>query len=421
VLAWGGDPRAFDWFEAPPAGAVDAALELLARLGALQGGRLTPLGERMRRLPLHPRLARVLIEAGGAPRAAAACAILSEPLPSRHAGAATDSDVLGLLDAGPLPPHAERAAREIAALAREGTAPDRGVDDATLLRGLYLGYPDRVARRRQPGSPRLLLASGHGATLGPESGVRDGEFLVALDVTAGDRERSEARVRLASAVQRDWLAPTRTDVEHRVDAAGRVRALARDWYGAILLAERPVRPDPSEAARVLAAELRARGLGQEGERLQRRLRFAGLPLELDALVEASCAGRTSLPELDLASLLPPEALRDLLRLAPEALSVPSGRRVRVDYREDGSAAVAVKLQELFGLAETPRLGPSRAPVLLELLGPNGRPVQATRDLRSFWERTYPEVRRELRGRYPKHPWPEDPWAAPPTARVKKRR
>jgi ATP-dependent helicase HrpB len=109
------------------------------------------------------------------------------------------------------------------------------------------------------------------------------------------------------------------------------------------------------------------------------------------------------------------------RHAPATQSVPSGRAVPLEYRADGSVAASVKLQELFGLAETPRLGPRSEPVLLLMLAPNGRPVQTTRDLRGFWERTYPEVRRELRGRYPRHPWPEDPWTAPPTRAVARRR
>ena len=107
-------------------------------------------------------------------------------------------------------------------------------------------------------------------------------------------------------------------------------------------------------------------------------------------------------------------------MAPQTIRVPSGREARLEYQADGSVSAAVKLQELFGLAETPRVGPRREPVLLALLAPNGRPVQMTRDLRSFWERTYPEVRKELRGRYPRHPWPDDPWTAPPTARTTRR-
>ena len=122
----------------------------------------------------------------------------------------------------------------------------------------------------------------------------------------------------------------------------------------------------------------------------------------------------------MGDLLDAGERRAVERMAPESLVVPSGRSLPLDYREDGTVAASVKLQELFGLGESPRLGPKKEPVLLLLLAPNGRPVQTTRDLRSFWTRTYPEVRKELRGRYPKHPWPEDPWTATPTARAKPR-
>jgi ATP-dependent helicase HrpB len=424
VLAWGGDPLAFEWFEAPSREALEAALLVLERLGAVEARRLTRLGEAMHRLPLQPRLARVLLAAGASSRAAAACAVLSERLPYRIATHTTPSDVLDLLDRG-LPPGLERVAREIERIARECLGPDqatdrRAHDDDALLRALVAGYPDRVARRREPGSPRVLLASGTGAVLGPESGVRDGELVLALDVAAGD-SGAEARVRLASRVEREWLRPTHSNVEHRFESGSlAVRAVARDWYGAILLAERPVEPEPERASELLFAEAKARGLGPRAEALARRLRFAGLDVDVDALVRVACAGHTTLPALDLGALLPFETRRELERLAPETIAVPSGRQVQLDYREDGAVVASVKLQELFGLAETPRLGRHREPVLLELLAPNGRPVQTTRDLRSFWERTYPEVRKELRGRYPKHPWPEDPWTAEPTARAKRR-
>jgi len=128
------------------------------------------------------------------------------------------------------------------------------------------------------------------------------------------------------------------------------------------------------------------------------------------------AGHTELAAVDLASHLTWEERQRLDRGAPQRLDVPSGRTHQLDYHADGTVSMSVKLQELFGLAETPRIGPRQEPVLLLLLAPNARPVQTTRDLRSFWEKTYPEVRKELRGRYPKHPWPEDPWTAAPTAR-----
>ncbi|HET7293367.1 MAG TPA: ATP-dependent helicase HrpB [Vicinamibacteria bacterium] len=407
VLAWGGDPLRFEWFEAPPEPAVRAALELLERLGAAREHRLTPLGDALRRLPLHPRLGRVLLAAGASDQAAQACALLSERVTYRPVSEATDCDVLAHLGRGELPSGTARAAGEIATLARRleaAAAPSRD-PDAALRRALLLGFPDRVARRREPGSPRVLLSSGTGATLGPESGVRGGEFLVALDVGAAGA--GEARVRMASRVEREWLEPTRRETVHRLEG-GRVRAFEQELLGVLVLAERPVPPDPAEAERLLVAAACERGFGPAGEALLRRLRFAGLATDVDGLLRASLAGRTELPELDLGAWLTHATRRDLDRLAPDSLALPSGRRVRLTYRDDGAVVAAVKLQELFGVQDTPRLGPRLEPVLLELLAPNGRPVQTTRDLRSFWARTYPEVRRELRGRYPKHRWPEDP-------------
>jgi ATP-dependent helicase HrpB len=430
VFAWGGDPLAFEWFEAPPADAAEAALALLARLGALDARRrLTPLGERLRRLPVHPRLARVLLASRGGWRAAAACALLSERLPARAGPpAATSCDLFPLIDRlGALGPGVTRAARELQAIARrtldeDGELPRADETDDGLRRALFLGYADRVARRRAPQEPRLQLASGHGALLGRESGVVDAEYLVALDAGGGLKGyATEALVRLASAVDVEWLVPTRRERVHVFDAqAGAVRAVERAHYEALLLGEHPAPLDPEEAARLLAAALRERGLGAENEALLRRARFAELALDLDALLAQACTGQRTLPRLDLEGLLPFELKRELERRAPARLAVPSGRTAALDYREDGGVVAAVKLQELFGLADTPRLGPRQVPVTFELLAPNGRPVQTTRDLRSFWDRTYPEVRKELRGRYPKHPWPEDPWTAPPTARAKRR-
>jgi ATP-dependent helicase HrpB len=293
-------------------------------------------------------------------------------------------------------------------------------DEATLRRALLLGFPDRLARRREPGSPRFVLASGHGARLAAESGVREAELIAALDVSAGRRgEGSEALVRVASAVERSWVEPTRVDVAHRFDAGpSTVRAVEARYYDALLLEERAVAADPERAAPILVAELRRRGLSPRDEDFVRRARFAGVELDLDALRGWACAGRTVLPDLDLVGFVPDELRRQVESRAPEQLRVPSGRSVRLEYAEDGSVGAAVKLQELFGLGETPRV--DGRPVLLSLLAPSGRPVQTTRDLASFWNRTYPEVRKELRGRYPKHPWPEDPWTAPPTARARPR-
>jgi ATP-dependent helicase HrpB len=439
ILAWGGDPLAFDWFEPPPAEALRAALDLLRKLGAVQQGRLTPVGERMRRLHVHPRLARVLEASGGSRRAAAACAVLLERLPPRPSGETTSSDVLSLVDRlDGLPAGLRTTARELHSIAsRALAAPGRARHaaapaarppvveaeaDDVLLRAFLLGFPDRVARRRERGSPRLLLASGHGAVLARESGVREAEFLLALDVAAGARgPGSEALVRVASAIEKNWLEADGRETTHAFDAErGAVVASERLLYGRLTLAERNVAPEPEAAAALLAEAIARCGLREEDETLLRRALFAGVAVDRAQLVADACAGRTSLDGVRLVDALPAGVVRSLERLAPETLPVPSGRRVRLDYREDGTAVAAVKLQELFGLADSPRIGPRAEPVLLELLAPNGRPVQTTRDLRSFWERTYPEVRKELRGRYPRHPWPEDPWTATPTARAKRR-
>jgi ATP-dependent helicase HrpB len=176
--------------------------------------------------------------------------------------------------------------------------------------------------------------------------------------------------------------------------------------------------DPVVGARLLTDAWLARGPGEEDQRLLRRLRFAGHDIDVDSAVRTAAYGVKRLDDIDLTHALAPDVVRDLDRDAPELLAVPSGRHHRLEYHDDGTVGAAVKLQELFGLAETPRIGRRREPVVLSLLAPNGRPVQVTRDLRSFWDRTYPEVRKELRGRYPKHPWPEDPWQASPSAKLK---
>jgi ATP-dependent helicase HrpB len=411
VLAWGGDPRTFEWFEAPLPGRVDAGLELLNRLAATTGGRIAERGRQMQRLPLNPRLSAILIAADGAREAALACAALSErqfQVATSGPRPTTTSDLLGVVERErDLPAHVRSVADTLQRLAGGGGG---SIDEISFRRALLAGYPDRVARRRAPGTPRVLLSSGHGAVIGPDSGVRESEFLVALDVTAGARgEGSEARIRMASAIESEWLSATETRVEHSYDPdADAVRAVSRDYYDAIVLVERPLQPNPLEVERLLADAYLARSLGAEDEQLMRRLRFAGVGADLKGIVMRAAAGRRSVREMSLASALSADDRRTLDRLAPTAFVVPSGRRMPLDYQDDGSVVGSVKLQDAFGLAETPRIGPNRTPVLMSLLAPNGRPVQLTRDLRSFWERTYPEVRKELRGRYPKHRWPEDP-------------
>ena len=232
----GGDPMDFAWFEAPPRDRLEAALDLLRLLGSADDRAITPLGATLRRYPLSPRVACVLVAAGGSARAAAACALVSERDAFRGdvSHVATDSDVLSRVDRLREAPAGVRdMARKLHAIARrefgEGDARD---DDGSILRALLAGYPDRVARRREPGSPRMLLASGTGAVLSRDSGVREAEWIVAIDLVAGPRgPGSEAIVSVASAIERDWLEPTSRDVVHHFDEeAGVVRAIARDHY-----------------------------------------------------------------------------------------------------------------------------------------------------------------------------------------------
>lgn len=427
VIAWGGDPRRLEWFEPPAETALESALALLGRLGLVSSAKLTAVGEQVRRLPLHPRLARMLVASGGARNVVRACALLSERqlLPPR--ASATTSDLLSALDDWQtVPPHVHRAADFIGKL-----GPLAGdASEADFRRAILGGYADRVARRREPGSASVLLATGTGAMVGRESGVLDGEFIVALDVhrrahaSAPGRDHSpeDAIVRIASRVEREWLTPTSSETVHRFDpASGRVRAARVERYDALVLGEHPVPVDPALAAPMLAAAWLERGPRDSDRLLLRRLAFAAIPIHLEELVRTAAIGAQSIDDIHIVRALPPAVARDLDRDAPLALRVPSGRSHGLAYHEDGSVSASVKLQELFGLPETPRIGRSRVPVRLELLAPNGRPVQVTQDLRSFWDRTYPDVRRELRGRYPKHPWPENPWTAAPTARTVRRK
>ena len=437
LLAWGGNPYGFEWFETPPAERVAAAMRLLRRLGAIEGGdeapRVTRLGRELQRVPLHPRLARILIDGRGAPEIAAACALLSEAPTTRSApastmvtAATTTCDLLLRIDrfAGE-PGHVRAVAHELRRIARDalGTGVAARAAEHELRHALFTGYADRLAKRRPDAPDRVTLATGHGAALSRESGVREGEYLVALDLVAAQREGiAEARIRLASRVEREWIAPTSTTVEHRLDAAsGRVRASRVARFDALVVSATPVAPDPAVAADLLRDAWLARGPDARTIQLLRRARFAGIELDVPALAQQAAAGAESLDDIDVETQLPFAVTRALKADAPASLVVPSGRTIPLEYVEDGSVAASVKLQEMFGLGESPRLGPSRVPVTLHLLAPNGRPVQTTRDLQSFWERTYPEVRKELRGRYPKHPWPEDPWTAPPTHRPRRQR
>jgi ATP-dependent helicase HrpB len=426
VMAWGGDPRSFDWFEPPPAHAIDAAIELLRALGAIAGtGGLTPLGHQLRALPLHPRLARLLLAARAATQASLACAILSERhfLPPAHG--ATTCDLLAAVDTErDLPPHVLRVARDIRQRAVEllGGAAVSTIGDEEFRRAVLAGYPDRVAIRRAAGGDRFLLASGTGARLSRTSGVVNAEFVVAVDVqkkspghlsaggNAGNRGPAtlsdDAIIRIATGIDKDWLEPTSESVEHVINDRGIIRATRVLRYGEIEIGSRPADVDPDVAGQLVARAILERGPSDEHRQLLARLSFAGVPSSFETLAEVASMGARATGDVDLEAHLPPDVKRALEREAPASLALPAGRRARLDYRDDGRVVASVKLQWVFGLNESPRLGRRRTPVTFELLAPNGRPVQVTSDLRSFWTGAYPSLRGPLRARYPKHQWPE---------------
>jgi len=470
LLRWGvADPSGLAWLDPPPAGHWAQALDGLRDLGLTDAaGQLTPLGRAVADLGTQPRLGVLLVEgrARGVPVLAAdLVALLEERDPFRERGTMPSTDLelrLHALADG----HAGGAARagvEVGQLRRvERTArhwsrvlerrgeprPAGPIPGAGGL--LSLAYPDRIGRRRGTTGGRYLLASGRGAALPDGDPLANAELIVAPQLDAG---QAEGRIHLAAALSAGELralhAARIVTAEQVVWDGGRgmVRAEAVERLGALILAVRPLpAPDPAAVATALCSGLRAAGIGAldwtaAARQLQARVAFlrrhdpAGDWPDLgddalrDGLEEwlgpwlAGMSRLEDLRRLDLLEILHGrlgwERRQRLDRLAPEYLEVPSGSRRRLDYAPD-PPVLAVKLQEMFGLADTPRVCEGRVPVMLHLLSPAQRPMQVTQDLAGFWARGYPEVRKELRGRYPKHPWPEDPWNAVPTARAKPR-
>ncbi len=469
------DAAALPWLDPPPPAALVHAERLLVQLGAVDpvAGAVTDIGRRLLALPAAPRLARMQIEAeaaGAGTQGALLAALAGERdivLASRaFGGAATDrppaaSDLLLRMDlfedaarhgfsSGAcqqlgLDPRAvravERARRQLARGLRDGhVEPDR------LLRCVLAGFPDRVCRRRAPGSDRAVMVGGTGVLIAPASVVREAELFVAVDLEGGGRH-PDAVVRIASAVRRERLealfpGAVVDDVELVFDA-GREAVVERrrERYADLVLVESlRTGVDRARAGELLATAATddATLLGRLAERaaaLLARLRFLArampdlaLPDDLLAdAVRACAAGRRSMAELRAADL--DGAVRGLLshaqrsaleREAPARYRLPTGREAPVTYDTDRPPSVSARIQELFGLLETPRLAAGRVPLVVQLLAPNQRPVQVTDDLASFWRTTYFDVRRQLRGRYPKHAWPDDPLSAPPTARTARR-
>jgi ATP-dependent helicase HrpB len=288
------------------------------------------------------------------------------------------------------------------------------------------------------------MVGGRGVRLAPGSVVRDAEFFLALDAREERRAgRREVQVFLASAVAPEWLEELRPEALRRVQTTvfdpSRRRAVGvmQLWYEDLLLREDMTSGvDAAEAGRLLAEEIMRRGVSPALENprvaewlarvdlLRRAIPELGWPDYdkdlLDEILKGACQGKTSLDEIERMDLIPflearldRHQARELRESAPESLAIPSGRRVRLAYEPGRPPVLAARLQELFGWTETPRMARGRVPVLLHILGPNHRPVQVTDDLRSFWTTTYFQVRKDLRGRYPKHSWPDDPLTASP--------
>ncbi len=466
LAVWGTpDPQELRWLDPPPAPAVQQARELLASLGALGAdGTVTAHGRRMAAFGLHPRLAHMILRAlplGYGDLACETAVLLGEGRPVAGGGAA-DADFRHRLEAlhgqGPLAMDEavrRRLREEAARLKREcGVAGRRDGGGGTpgqsdLACGLLLAfaYPDRIGRSRENG--KYLLSGGRGAALPGDSPPAGAEWIAAADV---EDAGAEARIRLAAPVSlADLLQhfPEAVTEERTVswDAGVKaVRARVRRKLGALLLEERPLASPPAEAVTAALLEgVRAVGLealpwSKAARQYQERAVFLrrsdpswpdlsdeALAAALEDWLAPSAEGMRSLADLQrldlksaLETLLTWEQRREMDRLAPTHWTVPSGSRLPIDYSDPDAPALDVRLQEMFGQSDTPRIAGGRVPLTLRLLSPAQRPVQVTRDLASFWQGAYFEVRKDLRGRYPKHYWPDNPLEAPATRRAKPR-
>lgn len=433
------DAMSLPWLTPPPPAALNAAEELLTRLGAVESGRLTKLGRRMAQLPLHPRLARLVLEAddrGAGEEGVRAAAALSagerlDGAPRHH----VDSDLFLLLEQR-WQPHTSRMVEQIRRAGRITSR--RGGSEQSLLLAVVAAFSDRLGRKRA--NDEVLLSGGGAAQLAASSGVRDAALLVALDIEYR-ADRAQPLIRLASKVDPNWLLelfPDRLDSRDGVEwnrTSERVETVnALTFDGFVIEESRSGAVDAGESAQLLAEKAMEAGLAQfagaeELENLLGRWRFAaahgGPPVpdkeaQRKALT-AACYGSKSFAELrallgdgGLQRVLfdgLPAAQRELVgKLAPEKIQLPSGRQAKVTYVDGQPPSVASRLQDFFGMRETPRVAGGRVNVVVHLLAPNYRPVQMTQDLAGFWERLYPQVRKELSRRYPRHSWPENPLA-----------
>jgi ATP-dependent helicase HrpB len=453
LAVWGArDADALAWLDQPPAQALAQARELLERLGALDAaGAVTAHGRAMAGFGAHPRLAHMMLAGkamGAGALASDLAALIAERDPARQLKSIDIRLRLGMLR--------ERSAERIRRVAemwrRQLKAGEGRGDDAAAGRLLALAYPDRVAQRRGDALGSFRLANGRGAWCDEGDPLAASPFLAVADL---DGDKQDARIFRAAPLARadlDALFPERIRTEERVEWDAReqaAKARRRTTLDALVLAEAPLAaPDPAAVAAAVLDGVRALGLAAlpwsgEAETLRARMALlhrlegadAGWPDVSGAALAAALADwlgpfltgvtrRADFARIPLARAL--EAMLDwklkqrLEREAPAEIAVPSGRRARIDYVSGTEPILAVRIQEMFGATATPAIASGRVPLLLHLLSPAQRPIQVTRDLVSFWRRGYPEARGDLRGRYPKHYWPDDPFTAQPTSRVRPR-
>jgi ATP-dependent helicase HrpB len=455
------EPAHFEWFEAPPAASLSAAQSLLRQLGAIDaGGALTQIGRAMLSYPLHPRLARLLVEGverGIGELAATAAAILAER-PLRTGGPpprTSDADILDeleLLERGDrgldlaTATAVRRAAEQLRKLIKKQNRGARVDRELALRQALLAAHPDRVASVRvdDHGHRTLVFAFGGSAELGPDSAVRSASWVIALrseERREGTRRR--AVVRSACAIDPEWLLDqfpddVIDDEQLRFDPAReRVVGESALRYGKLAITSSQLTKLPEDAARVLLEAARAAGIsrfcGDVLDQLRLRAAFVHahrpeLPLLDDALLDESlahaCIGKTSFAELEQANL--PALVQAELgmragdptaldRLAPRSTTLPGGRKLAIHYEPDRPPWIASWLQDFFGLRAGPRVLDGAIPVVLHLRAPNRHDVAVTTDLAAFWRDHYPELRKRLSRRYPRHDWPEDPLTAKPPA------
>jgi ATP-dependent helicase HrpB len=455
LALWGASDATLPWLTPPPAAALATARVLLIDLGALnESGAITPHSRTMARLGQHPRLAHLVLkgrELGQGKVAALLAAILSERDFLRLPKGERDVDLRHRVDIA-LSGKRDGALRLIQESARRlmprdtrSEAPDVSTTGALLA----LAYPDRIGRRRPGAAGRYLLSGGRGAALPEGDPMANEEFVVVADL---DGSAQDSRIFLAAPIttaEIEELYADRIVSDETVrwgERDGAVLARKQRRLGALVLEDKPLaRPDAEKLKAAMLDGVRQLGLSalpwsddltkwRERVAFLRRLDESWPDLSDTALLGSleswlapfldKVSRRDHLARIDLGAalkaLVPWDKQRTLDRLAPTHIDVPSGSRVPVDYANPAEPTLSVRLQEMFGLLDTPRVGGGKVPLTLHLLSPARRPVQVTRDLASFWASGYRSVKAELKGRYPRHYWPDDPLVAEPTARVRPR-